>query len=152
MNMSCLFALYPLEGYCLTSPAPLRAEVPATACVFPIVETAKEILTSVEQLQQCYTSTVEPQVSLSAALCAWEEKVSTDDKWSSDGVAHLLQDVRSKDHFGAVTVLDKVAADVLGVLAPQVEGPDWKRRKICARRQTGLNDQNSFWTCSQQCP
>ena len=36
-------------------------------------------------------------MSVSAALCACEEKVSTDDKWSSDGVAHLLQDVRSKD-------------------------------------------------------
>ena len=57
-------ALYQLEGYCLTSPAPLRAEVPATASVFPVVETAKEIDTGVEQLQQCNTSTVESKVSL----------------------------------------------------------------------------------------
>ena len=87
-------------------------------------------------------------MSLSAALCAWEKELSTDDKWSSDGVAHQLQDVHSNDHFGALTMLNKVVFDVLGVLAHQVEGPDWKRRKICARRQTGLNDQNSFWTCS----
>ena len=76
-----------------------------------------------------------------------EEELSTEDKGGSNGVAHQLQDVHSKDHFGALTVLDNVVSDVLGVLAYQIEGPEWKRLKICARRHTGLNDQNRFWTC-----
>ena len=120
-------ALYQLEGYCLTSPAPLRAEVPATASVFPIVETAKEIVTSVEQLQQCYSSTVEPKVSVSAALCALGKRAQhrrpvEQRRCCASAAGCSLQ--------RPLWCGDGVGQGVLGILGPQVEGPDWKRKTV----------------------
>ena len=120
-------APYQLEGGCQTSPAPLQAEVPATASGPTTVETAKEIATSVDKQQKCNTLT---KRSLSAAQCLWEQ--ATEGEGSSASVAHLSRDVCGKHDFGTVTVLDNVVSEVLVPLASHVEEPEHKRNKVCA--------------------